>query len=348
MTGLSPSRGVTIIHHGPKEPASNRGSGGVAIMLGPRAQRAWRAAGSPDPYCPGNIVDNTTRYMGIDLLFHPRKNQPAKFFVACVYAPYSEMENTHHPGIITKFYRKNRTAPSFSSHLTRLLSSEVISMPRLVFVVILVMKVSLAHMAYHTPTVPVKNSSILRATAASEQAPPTSNIAATEPSMTSETTMLPINWTSFSYINAMVLMSLMRASTNHETTLSLITTPLDSNYALFVTYLRARNNNKSQWLVNCWLRTPSTGPSFETHPICTAFQDKVDAILQEYADCETHEATPTQLSNAIMYAAECTITEAKDPTPNWFDANESFVRPLRDAAQCAYKSFLADGSDAKE
>ena len=98
-------KGVTVIHHGPKEPASNRGSGGVAIMLGPRAQRAWRAAGSPDPYCPGNIVDNTTRYMGIDLLFHPRKNQPAKFFVACVYAPYSEMENTH-PGIITRFYEK--------------------------------------------------------------------------------------------------------------------------------------------------------------------------------------------------------------------------------------------------
>jgi exonuclease III len=100
--------GIAVIHHGPEEPASNRGSGGIAILLGPRAQHAWRAAGSPDPYCPGNIVDNTTRYMGIDLIFHPRKNQTAKFFVACVYAPYDELESTN-PGIITKFYETIET-----------------------------------------------------------------------------------------------------------------------------------------------------------------------------------------------------------------------------------------------
>ncbi len=33
--------GITVIHHGPEEPASNRGSGSLAILLGPRAQRAW-------------------------------------------------------------------------------------------------------------------------------------------------------------------------------------------------------------------------------------------------------------------------------------------------------------------
>jgi hypothetical protein len=54
-------------------------------MLGPHAQRAWRDAGSPDPYRPGNIVDNTTHYMGIELLFCPRKNQKTTLFVACVY-----------------------------------------------------------------------------------------------------------------------------------------------------------------------------------------------------------------------------------------------------------------------
>jgi hypothetical protein len=41
-----------------------------------------------------------------------------------------------------------------------------------------------------------------------------------------------------------------------------------------------------------------------------------------------------------------TITEAKDRETNWFNASESIIRPLRDAAQCAYKSFLADGSNA--
>jgi hypothetical protein len=76
------------------------------------------------------------------------------------------------------------------------------------------------------------------------------------------------------------------------------------------------------------------------------YADKIETILFEYADCDSHEASPTQLSEAIMYAAESTITEAKDCETNWFDASESIVRPLRDTAQHAYKNFLADGSNA--
>jgi hypothetical protein len=49
-----------------------------------------------------------------------------------------------------------------------------------------------------------------------------------------------------------------------------------------------------------------------------------------------------------MYAAESTITEAKSPTTNWFDASKSVVCPLRDTAQRAYKHFLADGTDANK
>ena len=49
-----------------------------------------------------------------------------------------------------------------------------------------------------------------------------------------------------------------------------------------------------------------------------------------------------------MYAAESTITEAKDHETNWFDASESIVRPLHDTAQRAYKNFLADGSNANQ
>jgi hypothetical protein len=64
-------------------------------------------------------------------------------------------------------------------------------------------------------------------------------------------------------------------------------------------------------------------------------------ILFEYADYDSHEASPTQLTEAIMYATESTITEeAKDRKTNWFDASESIVRPLRDTAQCAYKTSL--------
>jgi hypothetical protein len=78
------------------------------------------------------------------------------------------------------------------------------------------------------------------------------------------------------------------------------------------------------------------------------YADKIETILFEYADCDSHETLPTQLTEAIMYAAESTITEAKDRETNWFDASESIVRPLRDAAQRAYKNFLADSSNANQ
>jgi hypothetical protein len=76
------------------------------------------------------------------------------------------------------------------------------------------------------------------------------------------------------------------------------------------------------------------------------YTDKIETILFKYADCDSHEASPTQLSEAIMYATESTITEAKDCEMNWFDASESIVRPLHDTAQREYKNFLADGSNA--
>jgi hypothetical protein len=34
------------------------------------------------------------------------------------------------------------------------------------------------------------------------------------------------------------------------------------------------------------------------------YADKIETILFKYADCDSHEASPTQLSEAIMYAAE--------------------------------------------
>ncbi len=84
----------------------------------------------------------------------------------------------------------------------------------------------------------------------------------------------------------------------------------------------------------------------EDKPKRQEYADKIETVLFEYADCDSHEASPTQLSEAIMYAAVSTITEAKDRETNWFDASESIVRPLCDTAQRAYKNFLADGSNA--
>jgi hypothetical protein len=47
---------------------------------------------------------------------------------------------------------------------------------------------------------------------------------------------------------------------------------------------------------------------------CT-FADKVETILFEFADCELHEATPTQLLEAIMYTAEAPSLNQKNAQP---------------------------------
>ena len=54
--------GWTIFHYGPEEATCNRGSGGVAIILSPKALRAWKKAGSKDPIYGGTQL-KTTRFM---------------------------------------------------------------------------------------------------------------------------------------------------------------------------------------------------------------------------------------------------------------------------------------------
>ena len=343
-------KGVTVIHHGPKEPASNRGSGGVAIMLGPRAQRAWRAAGSPDPYCPGNIVDNTTRYMGIDLLFHPRKNQPAKFFVACVYAPYSEMENTH-PGIITRFYEK------IEQHLLQLPHDM-------------------------SPIVGGDfNASIgVRGNAGDDSiigpyGLPHSNSAGEKLIDFARNCSLQASATYFKQRSYETFYDLRNNRAPRQLDLIFVhqrhgphvtnagvyqprnnvisdhpPTRLKLRLVRHLSKSKRQQRQQPQESTNGELlvEDPINWALLRNPPHHIAYQNVIDTILQEYADCETHEATPTQISNAIMYAAECTITEEKKPIPNWFDASEPIVRPLRDAAQRAYKAFLADGSEEKK
>jgi len=68
-----------------------------------------------------------------------------------------------------------------------------------------------------------------------------------------------------------------------------------------------------------------------------AFQSLIETVLYEYVNEELETATPTQLSDAIMYAAEHTVSESRDVETNWFDASEAVVRPLRDAARLAWQ-----------
>ena len=95
--------GVTVIHHGPPAPTSRRGSGGVAILLGPKAKKAWQAAGRPDPHRPGPLGDSNTRFAGVTLLFRPKRNQTQRIFIGNVYAPHSGLA-ADDPNLLERFY----------------------------------------------------------------------------------------------------------------------------------------------------------------------------------------------------------------------------------------------------
>jgi hypothetical protein len=107
-------------------------------------------------------------------------------------------------------------------------------------------------------------------------------------------------------------------------------------------------NNKMQLMTRYSLKIPSTGVPFtEMHSNAVTFLTrKLKPYFFEFSNCESHEATPTQLAEAIMHTAERTLTELKEHPSNWFNASEAIVQPLCDADQQAYKHYLADSSDA--
>jgi len=81
---------IKVFHHGPETKSCARGSGGVAILLGKRATRAWHAAGKPDLLQPGPIAgEPTVRFMAITLKFPAkgRNKQAETFWIGNVYAP---------------------------------------------------------------------------------------------------------------------------------------------------------------------------------------------------------------------------------------------------------------------
>ncbi|KAL7575480.1 hypothetical protein ACA910_020067 [Epithemia clementina (nom. ined.)] len=100
------THGCTIICHGPAPRPCARGTGGVAIILGCRAQCAWHATGKPDPYRPGCFADYTTQYMTIKLLFNQQQCRDT-YILGTVYAPDSGTEA-----------RKPGTSDIYVDHLT--------------------------------------------------------------------------------------------------------------------------------------------------------------------------------------------------------------------------------------
>eukprot|EP00978_Attheya_sp_CCMP212_P028690 scaffold99797_cov38-Attheya_sp.AAC.1 len=85
--------GYLMFHHGLESPTCNRGTGGVAIILSPRAKTAWDNAGNPPPI-HGGVIATTTRIIGLQLDLDTGNNQGInKLFVCSIYCPDSSYDD---------------------------------------------------------------------------------------------------------------------------------------------------------------------------------------------------------------------------------------------------------------
>jgi hypothetical protein len=76
------SRGVLFIGHGFQEAKCRRGSGGVGLMLGPAARKAWEAAGSA-------VHHFGERILAVRLQVLDERKQVVKLWLVSAYAPDS-------------------------------------------------------------------------------------------------------------------------------------------------------------------------------------------------------------------------------------------------------------------
>jgi exonuclease III len=76
---------ILVLLHGNKQQTCARGRGGVAIFLGPRAQQAWKAAGSKPPQIK-IIPNDVAQIIGIKLRI-PQPRGHCNIFVCSVYHP---------------------------------------------------------------------------------------------------------------------------------------------------------------------------------------------------------------------------------------------------------------------
>ena len=67
--------------------------GGVAIILSPNAQLAWKRAGQPEPI-RANILSSAARIIGLELHFNNYLNKRIKLFIISAYLPCSAYDTT--------------------------------------------------------------------------------------------------------------------------------------------------------------------------------------------------------------------------------------------------------------
>ena len=337
--------GILVHHHGPPQATSNRGSAGLAILMGPRAQKAWHDAGSPPPYRLGVITpDGNPRYMGIELLFRPRRNQRTRLFIGNIYAPHQDLEKDH-PGIVERFFTQvDRHLRSLNSSTGIIVGGDFNA------------TVGTRTTDCDAPTLGPYG--IGKANDAGEHV---LNLARSCSLRVANT-----------YFKAKRYHTFRDWRTGHRRQLDyfLVSQRIARQVTDAKTYqprngiisdhvavrLRFRLNRH---LTTSHRQSPATHPAdptskdtdlFQEHlnwrllhqePDCLdKFQDTLETILYEYVARTPEQSTPTQLSEAIMYAAQSAILEPKPTHDNWFDACEATVRPLREKARLAWDRYI--------
>ena len=94
-----------FMHHGPESQAGTRGSGGVGIILSPRAFKAWKEAGQEAPHLSG-IIAGTTRFIGTTLRFIDQNEKPMDIFISSIYHPSDKSNPSENATNITTFHSK--------------------------------------------------------------------------------------------------------------------------------------------------------------------------------------------------------------------------------------------------
>jgi exonuclease III len=108
-------RGISFINHGMQKGTNN---GGVAILLNKRAQKAWNAAGRPEPHRSNTLAGDNTRFLMIELLcFNNKKKQSTRIFVALIYAPQSGI-TAKDPQALTLFHQQAGRNPPLTKSIT--------------------------------------------------------------------------------------------------------------------------------------------------------------------------------------------------------------------------------------
>eukprot|EP00957_Ditylum_brightwellii_P054211 4106100-Ditylum_brightwellii.AAC.1 len=105
-----------FFHHG-QPIQQDRGSGGVAILLGGKGIQAWKNAGSPDAI-RGDLIDGIAQSMGLETHMKDKNNKVFKYFIITAYHPDSDYGDDVQATFLESLADLYSTAPSDATILS--------------------------------------------------------------------------------------------------------------------------------------------------------------------------------------------------------------------------------------